>query len=79
MTPTDMFRTQLDALIDLRHPLAVLAKQTPWDQIEIALVPFFQLRNRVGRIIQGNDLFGTSAELAGAGVIPAGRPACLSD
>ncbi len=74
MTATDMFRPRLDSMIDLRHPLAVLANQMPWNQIESALAPFFVRRNRTGRIIQGVDLFGPSMALVGAGVSPAGRP-----
>jgi len=74
MTATDMFRPRLDSMIDLKHPLAVLACRLPWDQIETTLAPFFERRNRSGRIIQGDDLFGTSAQLVGAGLSPAGRP-----
>ena len=74
MTATDMFRPRLDSMIDLKHPLAVLACRLPWDQIESTLAPFFERRNRSGRIIQGDDLFGTTAQLVGAGLSPAGRP-----
>ena len=34
MATTDFFRARLDAMIDLRHPLAVLATRMPWSQIE---------------------------------------------
>jgi len=34
MTTTDFFQARLDAMIDLRHPLAVLATRMPWSQIE---------------------------------------------
>jgi IS5 family transposase len=34
MSTPDFFRSRLDAMIDLRHPLAVLARQLPWDRIE---------------------------------------------
>jgi len=30
----DFFRLRLDQMIDLRHPLAVLASHMPWQQIE---------------------------------------------
>ena len=30
----DFFRNRLDQLIDLRHPLAVLANRMPWQEIE---------------------------------------------
>ena len=37
MTTPDFFRARLDAMIDLRHPLAVLATRMPWAEIESAL------------------------------------------
>ena len=38
MTQTvDFFRARLDAMIDLRHPLAVLATRLPWSQLEAEL------------------------------------------
>lgn len=30
----DFFRSRLDQMIDLKHPLAVLAQEMPWSQIE---------------------------------------------
>lgn len=30
----DFFRNRLDQMIDLRHPLAVLANRMPWQEIE---------------------------------------------
>ena len=38
MTQTeDFFRARLNAMIDLRHPLAVLATRLPWPQLEADL------------------------------------------
>ena len=37
MATDDFFRARLDSMIDLRHPLAVLATRMPWSQIEAAL------------------------------------------
>ena len=34
MSSPDSLRARLDNRIDLRHPLAVLANQIPWTQIE---------------------------------------------
>lgn len=34
----DFFRARLDQMIDLKHPLAVLAQRMPWAQIETAMV-----------------------------------------
>jgi IS5 family transposase len=35
----DFFRARLDAMIDLRHPLAILSTRLPWKDIEAALAP----------------------------------------
>jgi IS5 family transposase len=74
MTTDDFFRSRLDQMIDLRHPLAVLAGRLPWAQIEAALAPAFARKNRQGQVATGSDLFGTTLEIAGAGVSTAGRP-----
>ena len=74
MATDDFFRGRLDAMIDLRHPLAVLTGRMPWNEIEAALAPAFARRDRVGRVEEESDLFGTTAQLAGAGVSNAGRP-----
>ncbi|GAB1424436.1 hypothetical protein MASR2M16_16700 [Thauera terpenica] len=41
MATDDFFRARLDQMIDLRHPLVVLAGRLPWSQIEAALAPAF--------------------------------------
>ena len=74
MTTSDMYRPRLDAMIDLQHPLALLTRYLPWNQIEAALAPAFERRNRAGRVIQGDDLFGPTSELVGAGFSSCGRP-----
>jgi IS5 family transposase len=74
MSTSDFFRARLDAMIDLRHPLAVLATRLPWTQIEANLAPVFAHANRAGRVVDGFDLFGPTQSLAGAGMSPAGRP-----
>jgi IS5 family transposase len=33
----DFFRNRLDQMIDLRHPLVVLANRMPWQEIEASL------------------------------------------
>ncbi len=58
MTNEDFFRGRLEQMIDLRHPLAVLAQRMPWSQIKAALTPSFQHREREGQVIEGEDLFG---------------------
>jgi len=74
MSDTDFFRARLDAMIDLRHPLAVLATRMPWDHIEASVAPFLKRKPRMGRFSPVTDLFGTTAQVAGVGVSPAGRP-----
>jgi IS5 family transposase len=74
MATDDFFRSRLDQMIDLRHPLAVLARRMPWTHIETALAPAFTRKDRAGKPIAGSDLFGPTLEFAGAGVNAAGRP-----
>jgi len=74
MATDDFFRARLDQMIDLRHPLAVLANRMPWAQIEAALSPAFARKNRSGQVAADSDLFGTSLQIAGAGLSTAGRP-----
>src|SRR5882757_280997 len=74
MSTPDFFRSRLDAMIDLRHPLAVLATKMSWASIETTLAPLFERRSRDGRVSEAVVLFGSnSLELAG-GVSAAGRP-----
>src|SRR5260370_42167697 len=74
MSTPDFFRSRLDAMIGLRHPLAVLATKMSWASIETTLAPLFERRSRDGRVSEAVDLFGSnSLELAG-GVSAAGRP-----
>ena len=63
----DFFRPRLAEMIDLRHPLAVLASRLPWTQIEAALAPYFARLVRAGRALEHDDLFGPSLQVAGAG------------
>ena len=39
MGTPDFFRSRLDQMIDLRHPLAVLSTRLPWGSIEAAVAP----------------------------------------
>ena len=69
----DFFRARLDQMIDLKHPLAVLAQKMPWSQIEKALAPLFSRKAKEGQTMQGDDLFGQTVAMAG-GISNAGRP-----
>ena len=74
MTTPDFFRARLDAMIDLRHSLAVLATRMRWAEIESALAPCFVRQDRQGRPIEGLDPFGPTLQMTGAGTSAAGRP-----
>jgi hypothetical protein len=74
MVTDDFFRARLDQMIDLRHPLAVLASRMPWSEIEASLAPVFAHRDRKGRLSEGADMFGPTLAVAGAGISNAGRP-----
>lgn len=58
MATDDFFRGRLDQMIDLRHPLAVLAQRMPWSQIEAALAPALAHKDRAGTLVGDVDLFG---------------------
>ena len=58
MSTPDFFRSRLDAMIDLRHPLAVLAGKLPWDRIEKALAPKFAHQARPAGQGIATDLSG---------------------
>ena len=74
MATDDFFRARLDSMIDMRHPLAVLATRMPWAEIEASLAPVLAHKDRTGRVVQDADLFGPTTQLAGAGLSNAGRP-----
>src|SRR5882724_313759 len=73
MPTDDFFRARLDSMIDMRHPLAVLASRMPWADIEAALAPAFAHQDRKGNVVEDADLFGATSELVGAGVSARGR------
>ena len=70
----DFFRSRLDQMIDLRHPLAVLASRMPWQEIEASLSHRFARAAKAGKQIEDIDLFGATVSLSGAGISKAGRP-----
>jgi IS5 family transposase len=69
----DFFRNRLDQMIDLRHPLAVLANRMPWQEIEASLSHLWAKQVRSGKKVEGLDLFGPMEQVIGAGQSPAGR------
>lgn len=54
----DFFRARLDHMIDLRHPLAVLASRMPWQQIEASVAHLFSRKAHAGVVMPDLDLFG---------------------
>ena len=74
MEAADFFRARIDAMLNLSDPLAVLARRLAWDQIEAAVAAKFERQNRAGQILEGQDLFGPTQVLEGAGRSNAGRP-----
>ena len=72
---TDCFRSRLDSMIDLRHPLAVLASRLPWASMETALAPLLQKAVRERQEPDRTDLFGpTGGAVIAMDASPAGRP-----
>jgi IS5 family transposase len=57
MSMPDFLRSRLDSMIDLRHPLAVLATRMSWASIEATLAPMLERRSRDGRMSEAVDLF----------------------
>ena len=45
------FRSRIDHMIDLRHPLAVLASRMPWQEIKARVVHVFSRRGRAGVVM----------------------------
>ena len=74
MATDDFFRARLDAMIDLKHPLAVLATRLPWAAIEVAVAPKLARQVLPAKRLSGKDLLGAYDAEFGGGVSPAGRP-----
>ena len=74
MSTPDFFRSQLDAMIDMRHPLVLLTAQLPWSRIEAALATKFERQDRAAQQGVGDDLFGERDVEFGGGVGSGGRP-----
>ena len=74
MTTPDFFRSRLDAMIDLKHPLAVLSTRLPWAAIEAAVTPKLAHQVLPAKRRSGEGLLGSFDVEFGGGVSPAGRP-----
>ena len=60
----DFFRSRIDHMIDLRHPLTVLSSRMSWQQIETSLSHLFMRKARNGVAMPDLDLFGEVPALA---------------
>lgn len=69
----DFFRSRIDHMIDLRHPLAVLASRMPWQAIEARVAQVFSRKGRAGVAMPDLDLFGEQVQRVAA-PSNAGRP-----
>ena len=75
----DFFRSRIDHMIDLRHPLAQLALRMPWQEIEASVAHLFSRKGRTGVAMPDLDLFGEqvqrkpSASHAGRPRVPLGK------
>lgn len=74
MATDDFFRARLQTMIDLRHPLAVLAARLPRPGIEAALSVKFEREDRAPKSETIGGLFGVEAIDSGGGISSAGRP-----
>ena len=74
MSTPDFFRSRLDQMIDLRHPLAVLSTRLPWASIEAAVAPKLAHQSKPAKRLAGVDLAGAFEGEFGGGISPAGRP-----
>ena len=71
----DFFRNRLDEMIDLKHPLAVLAARLPWDKMKAAIEPNFAYTPRPVKVgYEEQDLLGEVCQISGGEVSQAGRP-----
>lgn len=54
----DFFRSRIDQMIDLRHPLAVLASRMPWQELEARVSHLLMRKARAAVAMPDLDLFG---------------------
>ena len=69
----DYFRSRIDHMIDLRHPLAMLASRMPWQEIEARVAQVFSRKGRAAVAMPDLDLFGEQVQRP-AVASNAGRP-----
>jgi len=67
MNTPDFFRGRLDAMIDMNHPLVILAKRLSCSEIESVLSPYFSRQPLMGRTVEINALLDRDLQIAGSG------------
>ena len=75
----DFFRCRFDQMIDLRHPLAVLASRMPWQEIEASLAHQFARQVKAGKQVEDIGLFGPEVKVVDGGKSNAGRPPTVAN
>jgi IS5 family transposase len=78
MSTPDFFRSRLDQMIDLRHPLAVLSTRLPWALIEAAVAPKLAHQAKPAKRVIGQDLAGHSTANSAAASARPGARGCPS-
>ena len=62
----EFFRSRIDHMIDLRHPLALLSSRMPWQEIEARVVQVFSRNGCGGVAMPDPDLFGEPVQRTAA-------------
>jgi IS5 family transposase len=65
-------------MIDLRHPLAVLASRLSWRELQANVAAILARRVRAGKRIEGEDLFGPLNQRVVSAPSAVGRPPQVS-
>jgi IS5 family transposase len=73
MTDDFFFLNRLEQMIDVRHPLAVLANRMPWHEIEASLAQRCKRQVKAGKKTADLELLGPVSVVAGTGVSNPGR------
>lgn len=70
----DFFRSRIDAMVDQKHPLFILASRMPWATLEAALRAAKVSKVKTPTTELRDDLFGCSEQTKPRGNANAGRP-----
>ena len=70
----DFFRSRSDHMVNLRHPLAVLASSMLWQEIESRVTQVFSCKGRAGVVMPDMNVFGEQVQRSTTVASNAGRP-----